>query len=356
MKQSSVLRVASLGALAASVACSGDAPVTPVTPPTRPLLAAQAAGSDEPTTVSAGFDAINAQLTARGANYRLAVAEIRMDSRWDGLTSTLVLANDRFRGTGFAWVKGDPRRNGRAGVTYELAPEFGARPVAFNATHTGFVLAPFVQLDQQLEEGMGAWRALKCSAAPITRVPVPAGTDPAFLDQLFMGQLPNPNYVQSADIVHAGWQPLQFFRNIAQSAGLPPTAGDNIIGITFGFAFVNGNGAPTDIDRDRRADLQLAEIYFNTFDLTRPYDNRGDPVPGIVDFYSVIAHESGHALGLGHLGKIFITKHDLADGGGVSVSEVKFAPNAMMNAAYVAGRSEITGLDNSQFCEIWAGR
>lgn len=357
MKQSSFLRVASLGAVAVSVACSADAPVTPVQPPpTRPSLAKQADGFDEPTTISAALEAINARLAAQGANYRLFGALLRMDGRWDGRTSATVLANDRIHGNGFAWVRGDPRRNGREGVTYALTHELGAQPLAFNASHTGLVLAPFSQLEQQLEEGMAAWRALKCSSRPITRVAPLAGTDPTIIDQLLFNQPPNANYVQPADIVHAGWRPLEFFQQLAVVSGLPPSAAAGIIGVTFPLWFVDGAGNPTDIDRDGRGDLGLAEIYYNTFNLAVPYDNSGANVLGPIDFFSVIAHESGHALGLGHLGKIFVTRHDVQDGGGVSVSEVKFAPKAMMNAAYVAGRDEITGTDNAQFCQIWARR
>jgi len=50
---------------------------------------------------------------------------------------------------------------------------------------------------------------------------------------------------------------------------------------------------------------------------------------------------------------VFVTKKDAADG--ISISDVKYAPYAIMNAVYVTGRNEIAGNDNGQFCAIWAG-
>lgn len=51
---------------------------------------------------------------------------------------------------------------------------------------------------------------------------------------------------------------------------------------------------------------------------------------GFIDFYSIIAHETGHSLGLAHFGKVFITNKDAADG--IQISDFKFAPKALMNA------------------------
>jgi hypothetical protein len=55
---------------------------------------------------------------------------------------------------------------------------------------------------------------------------------------------------------------------------------------------------------------------------------------------------------------VFITGPDVDDNGDgvpdLSLSEVKYAPYALMNAVYIAGRNEIAGTDNSSFCQIWA--
>ena len=346
-----LLRVGSLLIVVATAACTDTVPVSPARLPDSPSLAVDGSDSNEPTTVSARLGEINTQLARAKSNLRILKAEIRMNDQYNGVTSTLIFANDRFRGIGAEWVKGDPRRDGNPGVTYENAAPLGVRPFVINADRTTFSQTSFAVLDQQIEEAMSAWRALPCSSAPITRVAIPAGTDPDQLDNLFNGIPLGANYAQTADIVQGGWQVPQFFRNIAIMDGQPPSTGDNIIGITFSFIFVDANDNPTDIDRNRKADLGLAEIYYNGRFV---WDNSGLLDGRVIDFYSIIAHETGHGLGLGHLGKIFVTRHDAADG--IQLSDVKLAPKALMNAAYLAGRDEITGTDNSQFCEIWASR
>ena len=134
--------------------------------------------------------------------------------------------------------------------------------------------------------------------------------------------------------MQSGWQTAEWFRTLAGG-----TAGNSIIGVTIPFIFVDGAGLPTDIDRNGKADLAMVEIFYND----RFYWGNG--ARNVVDFYSILTHESGHSLGLAHFGKVFITKKDAADG--ISIPDVKYAPYAMMNAVYVTGRNEIVGSDNS---------
>ena len=141
--------------------------------------------------------------------------------------------------------------------------------------------------------------------------------------------------------VESGWQTYTWFRTLA---GGP--AGDNIIGVTLAFVFVDQNGVYTDIDRDGKADLAQVEIFYNDAYYW------GNGAPNVVDFYSILTHETGHGLGLGHFGKVFVTKKDASDG--LSIADVKYAPYAMMNAVYAGGRNELAGSDNAQFCSIWA--
>lgn len=162
--------------------------------------------------------------------------------------------------------------------------EPGVRPFVINADRVTTSQTTYAVLDQQIDEAMSAWRARACSSAPITRVSIPAGTDPNQLDQFFKGVPPSANYAQTADIVHGGWQVPQFFRNIAIASGLPPADGDGILGITFTFWYVDANDNPTDIDRNKKADLGLAEIYYNAL---FAYDNSGLYDPRVIDFYSV---------------------------------------------------------------------
>ena len=219
------------------------------------------------------------------------------------------------------WVEGDPRRDGRVGITYAVDPQLQILingllfPLIENGA--GFRQATQGELDGYMEEAMQAWRERSCSDAPITRVAVGAGTDPDFLDDLFLGRpAPSANYVQPADLVQAGWQPPAFFDALA------PDGSDFILGVTFTFIFTDEDDNPTDVDGNGRADVALKEIYYNP---SFAWTNRG--APGAIDFFSVIAHETGHGLGLAHFGKVFVTKKDAADGLQIAGREVR-APGA----------------------------
>lgn len=343
MTSSSFPRLGALLALTAASAC-GDvpAPTTPHASDSALEARAAAASTDENVTYSPLLADINARLAAAGAAYRVARAELHIAADgWNAATSTVLIANDRSRGFGAEWVKGDPRRGGRMGVTYAFGSNSSIAPTTRDPNGSNVRLVSAADQSAYIDEGMTAWAGIGCSSQPITRVAVPAGTDPDIVDQLVLGQAPSANYSQPADIVHAGWLPAPWFRALA---GGP--SGNAILGVTLSFGFTDANGAFTDIDRNGKADLELSELFYNA----RYYWGNG--APNVVDFYSIIAHESGHSLGLAHFGKVFITKSDAADG--ITISDVKYAPYALMNAVYVTGRSPFAGTDVSSFCSIWS--
>jgi hypothetical protein len=343
-----LLSAGGLLALAGVASCTDVSPVTPTMSPTSANRAVAATNNTEASEVSPILAALNGQLAASGAKVRIAKAELLMDgANWNGATSTIIFASDRARGIGSEWVPGDPRRDGRIGVTYAVGSNHAAQPTTRDPDGSNAHLVSFAQLDTQIEEALSAWRAQSCSA-PIARVAVAAGTDPDQLDEYFRGLPESPNYVQPADIVEAGWQPAQFFRNIAMTPQDPQGLnGNNIIGITFTFNFVDAAGNATDIDHNGKDDTGLAEIFYNN-----RFAWGNNAAANVVDFYSIITHETGHALGLGHFGKLFVTKHDAANG--IQLTDIKYAPYAIMNAAYVTGRNEIAGTDHSSFCQIWS--
>lgn len=351
MRIRSAVRAGCIGAVFGLAACMGDQPTTTSPAGGPELAAAKTATSEEIVRVNPALAGIDARLAARGSNLRFGKAEVIYAAKgYEAQSATVIIANDRTHQLVYQWVEGDPRRDGRVGITYAVDPELQTFltgvPFPVPVIETGgsppFRLSSQAELDGYLEEGMQAWRDRSCSNAPIERVAVQAGTDPDFLDDFFLERpAPSANYVQPADLVQAGWQPAEFFDAIVADGS------DFILGVTFTFFFTDAAGNPTDIDGDGKIDTALREIYYNPAFI---WTNRG--APGFIDFFSVIAHETGHGLGLAHFGKVFITKKDAADG--LQIADIKYAPKALMNAVYVQGRDEIRGSDNGSFCQIWA--
>ncbi|HUQ14894.1 MAG TPA: hypothetical protein VM094_02480 [Gemmatimonadales bacterium] len=352
------MRAGSALALAGLAACA-DQPATSPSDVGAPALMKPSSGTAEVAVVKRSLARMNARLAAAGSNLRVAKAELRyLAKTYDERSPTIIFANDRTHTFPAEWVSGDPRRDGRIGLTYAVDPQLqtfltglGFPVPVVEVDGGGFRLSSQAELDGYIEEAMQAWRDRRCSDAPIERVAVPAGTDPDLLDEFFLGlPTPSPTYAQPADLVQAGWQPAEFFE------GIRPGGSNEILGTSFTFIFVDDQGTPdpsddveTDINGDGELDTALVEIYYNPLFI---WTNRG--APGFVDFFSIIAHETGHGLGLAHFGKIFVTKKDAADG--IEIPDLKFAPKALMNAAYVTGRDEIVGADNASFCQIWASK
>lgn len=134
-----------------------------------------------------------------------------------------------------------------------------------------------------------------------------------------------------ADITHGGFLPGAFFDSVFGGPG----AGASIIGVAFTFVF-DGESGYSDIDNNGKADTALVEIYYNN---DFPWN-----IDGNFDVETVALHEAGHALSQGHFGDIFRTPS----------GKLKFAPRAVMNAAYTGVQQELTGTDKAGHCSIWA--
>jgi hypothetical protein len=254
-------------------------------------------------------EAMNAKLAADGSMFRADSAEYLTpaDSMEVGQT---VFFNNRTKQLGVHFVPGDPRRGGRANITYLVDQAEGAID--------GLTVA---QTTAAIDRAMATWNGVNCSTIPITKLPDIPGLDIGIVESL-LGQTGGPFFL--ADITHAGWLP----------ANVLPA---NVIGVTFTFIFVDpATGAPSDIDNNGQLDVAFREILYNDRFVWR--------INGDIDVETVALHESGHGLSQGHFGKAFRTD---------SNGKIHFSPLAVMNAAYSGVQQGLAGTDNGGHCSIW---
>jgi hypothetical protein len=315
MRSASVLSAAALCLVSA---CADNVPVQPTTAALSAYSASAASSDDgEVAIVDVNLSRFVPDLgMPRPADAVIASVELLYDVQaLEDAPATIILANDRTKLGPSAWVKNDPRRGGRAGLTWGYAAFNPAGVAIFEPTTGQLRLASPQELEDVVVEAMSAWTNRGCLKGPVTRI-FPGASLP--------------------DMLTWGW---------LTSAQVPAFANLGILGITVTWNF------PGDLDSNGRPDAAFREVFFNAH---RVWSHNG-PL-NTIDLFSVVAHESGHAFGIGHFGKVFARAKDLPRIMAGEVDLIKYAPRAMMNAVYVSGRSEISGTDNASFCQISAGQ
>ena len=253
MHSSVSLRLGAALVLAATTACA-DVPV-----PTAPLAPTETADAraaesttDENVAYSPLLAQINARLAAADAPYRVGSAELRIagDGWNNNVTSTLLLANDRTHSFGAEWVKGDPRRGGNIGVTYAFGSNTAIAPVTRDPNGSNVRLVTSAEQAAYIDEAMSAWRniGVLVEADHEGRHPRWHGSGHPRPARARSGAEPE---LRAA----GGHRALRVAARRPGSACWRAAGGDNIIGVTMSFGFVDNAGNFTDIDRNGKADL-----------------------------------------------------------------------------------------------------
>lgn len=295
----------------------GSPPTAPSTPRGGPALTVEESG----LVTSAMLDGVNLRLAAADMPYRATRAELALVSAAPAELASTVYANDRTLQIGVRWVDGDPRRpSGNTLRHYFYAPMAGANTVGGVQDARAQVAATFA-----------TWAARACAPLAFQQI----AYDGTFPSGMLGGGDPSVG-----DVNTLGYLPGAFFDLLA------PGGSQFILGATFPFVWgeVDGNGdfIPSDIDRDGNLDYAFAEVWYNnafTWTLTG--------FGGDADVQTVALHENGHALGLGHFGKISATFSPF--GGRLHVS-----PRAVMNAIILGTLRSPLGTDNAALCGYYA--
>jgi len=264
------------------------------------LAAPQSVFAIDVKEVKAALKSMNDQLAAAGQNIRIEKVEFKTYNEV-GIT---VYANDRTHQLDSHWMPFDPWRYGVREIYWLVDQVDQTADVSW------------ADAQAAIGRAMNTWDSLPGAFIPLVQIP-DLGIDWGYVQYLVgMGGVQG----WSADITHAGWLPWIFFEIIGGTGG-----GDSILGGTFTFVWT----AAPDV-------VAFREIYMN--------DKFAWQIDDHYDIETVVLHEVGHGLSIGHFGKIFRSKN----------GKLHFAPEAVMNAIYYFIQHDLLGTDIASFKSIWA--
>lgn len=299
-------------------ACAPE-PVEPSLPSGVTAVAAPAmAQAALESAPGSGLEAINAALAARGAGYAVSMAELSISPEGSADQATVVYAFDRTLRLPSRWVPGDPRRTADGNnITFMNDGSF------MNASGAG-------NGEAAIDASFATWASEACSNLPLVK-----RSDNGLLNSAIFASNGN---VFAADVITLGFLPGGVFDQV-----LGPGASQNVLGVTFTFIFgsydAQGNFTPSDIDNNHRDDTALKEVWYNNAFLWSTSN-----APG-VDIETVALHENGHALELGHFGKVSQN---------TKTGKLQVSPRAVMNAFILGVLRSPLGTDNASYCGNWS--
>lgn len=272
----------------------------------------------------------NARLMAEGKKFRVMMMEY--------ITAP---GSGQFGSTVFA------KNVGNKQLAYHYAPNLVAYPGYFTYgvdVTEGSTTGGLVNADTEpaIDRAMRTWDNVIGSGLSISKVTAPEVDLGVMQWVLEFGGMPG----YYADVTHAGWLPATFFDAIA-----PPNGSESILGVTFTFIWVDGDGNPIDTNGDHKFDAAFREIYYsNAFAWTNSPVDYTSP---LVDVETIVLHESGHGLSQAHFGMIFNDGKGTAEPG-FQVGHLHFSPRAVMNAIYWNSQRSLLGTDVAGHLSIWS--
>ena len=276
---------------------------------------------------------VNAKLEEMGANVRLAYAEFSVAKEGGYSTMKTVFFKDvGNKQLGSHWVPGDPRGQGVTDVFYVTDTVDGLANCGDGCTIDS------VTTTSQINQGMAEWDAIGCTSLPIVNAGA-LGMDLGYVQFLVGTGGGSGSYFPG--VTHGGWLPWEFFEAIGGPGG-----GNNILGVTFTFNWINADGSPSDVNGDGKADTAFREIYMNN---NFAWEIGNDMGSDAYDIVAVMNHEQGHSLSQGHFGEISLNPK------GKLIISPKNGDNVMLAAI---GSNQVFegfhGSDEGGHCSIWA--
>lgn len=265
-----------------------------------------AQAQDEVDPVVAMLDDLNEKLA--GEPYKISSVSLLADEDHAEMGRTVIASDRGNKQIPVQYLPGDERRvwgdTVGTGITWAMDGTEAITASGLSASDT----------EAAITAAMKTWDDVQCSDIGL----IGKGSAPfdlGYVQWLFgLGGIPGI----LADITHGGFLPAAFFDRVR------PGGARFILAVTFTFYWIS----------DSRT--AFTEIYYNDR-FTWKTDG------GNIDVQTVALHEAGHGLSQAHFGDIFRTP------GG----KLKFAPRAVMNAAYSKVQREIDGTDLAGHCSIW---